>query len=753
MDLSADDRVEDTLLGDVTGPITALAGAPPRLRFVLEARPPAEARVLVTIDAAAAAGVLPGDRVRVTGRLRVPRGYRNPGGVDRAQIVRDQGGQLELVATSFTIATRAARWSPWRAAVAAQRRAVATVAARGGDPAGNAIVRGAVLGDRSAITPATDDAWRAAGIYHALSVSGMHLAVVAMLFFAALRRALAALPALALRVDPARIAALAAAPIAVGYTLLTGGQTATVRALVVGLAILAAAALRRRLTLLDALGLAALIILGERPSALVDPSLQLSFVAAATLCLVARRPATAELEVAPPRSPWRRAAAWATGWLGTAIRVSLWVTATTAPITAWHFHEVSIGGVVGNVIAAPLIELAVIPLGLLGLALGGPWEGGGGALLDVAIAIAGVVDDLARALASEVPVLEVPPPRAIEALAWAALCAAAWWLRSPHARRRAWVVGAVAAVVLAGSAVWTTTVAPRLRDELRITFLDVGQGDAAVIELPGGEVWLVDAAGLPIHAPEGMPAEALRRLQQSPGEAIARFLAARRIDRIDVAVISHPHPDHYLGLPAIAARVPIGEVWIARPAPGAPVGAGDAMPTFEATAAALVARGTRLRHAPLGAARRAGGAVLEVLGPRYDDGDGEAPVAAADPVRSVNDDSLVVAVTYAGRRVLFLGDVEEEGEALLVAQGGAAADVVKVAHHGSPTSSTEALIDATGARWAMISCGRVNRFGFPAADVVHRWQAAGATVLRTDRVGAITLTIDPAGALHVTTYD
>jgi competence protein ComEC len=643
---------------------------------------------------------------------------------------------------------------------------VARVAARGGDAEGNAIVRGAVLGDRSAIPEATDDAWRATGIYHALSVSGMHLAVVALLWFGLVRRALAALPPLALRIDPARLAALAAAPVAIAYTLVTGGQTATVRALVVVLAILAAAALRRRLAVLDALGVAAVVILAERPSALHDPSLQLSFTAAATLCLVARWPARPDaiagaLEVEAPVGWPRRAGRAAWRWAGAVARASLWITATTAPITAWHFHEVAPGGVVGNLVAAPVIELAVIPLGLLGVALGAVSDAAGGALIDVAVALAGLVDDVARALAPHLPVLEVPPPRAAEVLAWAALCAAVWLAPRRAWRRRAAVAGAAAAVVLVASATWSAAVAPRVRDELRVTFLDVGQGDAAVIELPGGEVWLVDAGGLPIHAPDGMPAAAVARLQRSPGEAVARFLAARRIDRIDVAVISHPHPDHYLGLAAVAAHVEIGEVWSARPAPDDPhVAGGDAaaymagaMPSFEATVAALAARGTRRVHPPLGEARRAGGAVLEVLAPRFDDGAGEAPVAAADPVRSVNDDSLVIAVRFAGRRVLLLGDVEEEGEARLIERGDAAADVVKVAHHGSPTSSSEALIAATGAAWAVISCGRANRFGFPADEVVHRWEASGARVLRTDRSGAVTVTVAPDGTVAVDTYD
>ena len=689
-----DDRGEDTIRGVVVGPMTSFGD---RDGFVVELAAPADARVLVS---APAEHVLPGDRVEVTGRLRAPRGFRNPGGVDRAQIVRSRGADLELSADAVVVVEPGAALTPWRRAARAHRAAVARVAARGGDPAGSGIVRAAVVGDRSAVLEETDAAWRAAGIYHALSVSGLHLAVVAMLLYGAVRRAWAAIPPLAMRFDPARAAVAAAVPAAIAYTFVTGGQTATVRALVAVLAILAGIALRRRLVVLDAVGLAALAILAHRPSSLFDPAFQLSFTAAVTLCLCARR----------------------AGWIRRTISASLWVTATTAPITAWHFHEVAIGGVAGNLVLAPLVELLVIPAGLAGLALGAL----GGPLIDLAVAAAGLVDAGARALARIVPVLEVAPPRLPEILGWFALLAGL----------RLWSRRGVA-LALAGVALAAASLAwPRGSDDLRVTFLDVGQGDAAVIETPAGETWLIDAGGLPGA-----------RRPHAPGDAIRRFLALRRIDRLDVVIVTHPHPDHYLGLLALAGHVEIGEVWLAHPPPGAPPPPRDLeLPSQDEVLAAL---GAPIVHPPLGVARTAGGATLEVLGPRYDDGTGALPYAAADPVRSVNDDSLVVAIGFAGRRVLFLGDVEREGEELLVAAGLAGADVVKVAHHGSATSSTAELIAATGARWAIVSCGRANRFGFPAADVAARWQAAGATLLRTDLDGAVTVTVTPGGSISI----
>jgi competence protein ComEC len=275
-----------------------------------------------------------------------------------------------------------------------------------------------------------------------------------------------------------------------------------------------------------------------------------------------------------------------------------------------------------------------------------------------------------------------------------------------------------------------------------VTFLDVGQGDAAVIETPDGETWLVDAGG----EPGGALARAIE-----PGAAVARFLATRGRDHLDVVVISHPHPDHYLGLLALADRVSIGTVMIAiDPAPDAPCAAPTGTPCFAAVLDRLRAAGARVVIPPLGTVRIAAGTRLDVVAPRYRPIDPPL-VAAGDPVRTVNDNSLVVAITYAGRRILFLGDVEAEAEHDLVTTGDARADIVKVAHHGSATSSTPELVAATGASLAVISCGRGNRFGFPRAITLERWTAAGARVVRTDTDGAITVTIDRSGAVSTTT--
>jgi competence protein ComEC len=285
---------------------------------------------------------------------------------------------------------------------------------------------------------------------------------------------------------------------------------------------------------------------------------------------------------------------------------------------------------------------------------------------------------------------------------------------------------------------------------LRVTFLDVGQGDAALVELPDGATWLVDAGG------NAMAADVAAA--SSTGRAVARVVEAYDHRRIDLAILSHPHPDHYLGFAALAATTPIDELYTAAETPGDPErgrklpASREALPGFATVEAALVAHGTHVGHPPLGVVRSEAGVELRVWGPRYEAVAGAGAIEATDPVLTVNDNSLVVELAYRGRTILFTGDVEAEGEQALVAAGIGHVDVVKVPHHGSPTSSTDALVGATRPRLAVISCGAGNHFHFPSPAVVARWQAAGTEVARTDLDGAITVTVDDDGELRVSRF-
>lgn len=674
-----DDRVLDRIEGVVGSPVIATrtgAGARVGDVWVWTAAEPrcvkeGERR---ECEAEAIEALAPGETIAVTGYLRSARGARGVAQPDGQRALEARGARAELTAVTIErIADEpGAIDRVWRAARELQRA--------GTERLDHPVLAGIVLGDRRGIPVELDARWRALGIYHVLSVSGLHLAVIAGLAFTLLRRLAAALSH---RVAAARVAGPPALAIALAYTLVTGAQVATLRALVAVAIVIVGLMLERPVRLLDAIGVAAIVLLATRPLDLFDPSFQLSFVAAIVLAIM---PSAAPVERTATRR--RRVARW----LGRGIATSAVISLATAPITAHHFHEVTIGGLLGNVLFAPLVELVALPLALFGVAI--DFE----PAIAVAKAIVATIDAACAACADYVPLGKIALASPIVATLLVALA-----LLVVTGRRRG-------LALVATCTLWSSAPETAELGALRVTFVDVGQGDAAIVETPTGEVWLIDAGG-----------DANARDPAAPGRAISRILRTRGIDRIALAVISHPHPDHYLGLAGI--DVPIDRLWAAR----------EDIPRGIFTFATAP---------PLGLAHHAGEVQLEVLAPRFE---GE-PIATVDPVRSVNDNSLVVAVRYRGRTLLFTGDLEAEGEAALVAPR---ADLVKVPHHGSPTSSTQALVDATRPAYAVISCGRGNRFGFPSLDVVARWTAAGADVLRTDRTGSITVTVNWAGAIEV----
>jgi competence protein ComEC len=258
--------------------------------------------------------------------------------------------------------------------------------------------------------------------------------------------------------------------------------------------------------------------------------------------------------------------------------------------------------------------------------------------------------------------------------------------------------------------------------------LDVGQGDAVLVDLPDGAAMLVDGGGM-----VGSPVD--------PGQAvIAPLLRARRRTALAAVVLSHPHPDHFSGLASATARVSVGAFW--DNGQGEREGAGS---TYAALLAAMRARGVPVvRPRAACGAHAVGGAVVEVLAPCPD----IAPFAGA------NDNSLVLRIRYGARSALLVGDAEQaEEERLLEAHAGQLrADFLKVGHHGSRTSSSPAFLAAVRPSDAAISCGVRNRFGHPHPRALEALSTA-ARVHRTDEVGSISWETDGSATRILTAAD
>jgi competence protein ComEC len=639
-----------------------------------------------------------GDRVEVVAQLAPAELFRNADLPDPTFAAARSAVALSGAALSTRIVRRS--WGLPALIDRARRCARAGIDATFA-PAAAPMARALVLGEND-LSDDDSAAFRASGLAHLLAVSGTHLVFAVLGVVHAVAFVLVRIQALSASRDVGRIAAALGALLAPLYADFAGGSGSAWRAAFMLTVALGARALGQRPVATRSFALSLAVGAALDPVVALDVSFMLSASATAgLLCL--GQPLTQRF--APPTSGQLRRAV-ATSVIAT---VSAMVPCT--PLLALLGGGLTLAGVVANVIAVPFGEVVSLPLCLVhaivppGLLSRGIADVASGALL--------VVRWLARASASvtwlSVP---VPPPTAAHFIVLGVSVLAAFCVPS---RRAAVAIGALLSLA---------TVEVRVRRSgsptgvLRMTVLDVGQGDAALVDLPDGKLMLVDGGGF-----VGSPVD--------PGlRVILPVLRARRRSRIDVAVLTHPHPDHFLGLATTLRSVDVGELWDT--GQGRAQGAG-------AQYASMLADLAR-RHNPVrgpdelcGPERVLGGAGVQVL----------APCPSFDPALGANDNSFVIRLRHGARTILLTGDAEGLEEARLLSLGGALhADVLKVAHHGSRTSSGSELLAAVRPHFATVSCGVRNRFGHPFPGTLLALEQAGARVLRTDLVGSIELVTD-----------
>jgi competence protein ComEC len=389
-----------------------------------------------------------------------------------------------------------------------------------------------------------------------------------------------------------------------------------------------------------------------------------------------------------------------------AVAVSALATLGAAPILAWHFGELSIIGLLANPIVVPLMGTGALGLGLTGMVLVPLVPAMSSAAFWLSGLCVWIAVEVARVL-SAWPFAAVPV--AWEPALTGSIAAAVATLPAPRARIR---VARAAAGALLGTALMA--VLSSSDPGLRVSFLDVGQGDAALVELGPKELrFLVDGGGL--------------ARGREPGERVLMPTLQRRgIARLDGGVVSHPEWDHFGGFETVTRAGKAAAIWRAEPRGGSP-----AWRRFEA---ALAERGVPVRVARPGRFLPIARSLGEV--------DVLHPTASFEPASS-NDASLVLRVRYGAASVLFTGDIEARAEAWLVTRGVAlGASVVKVPHHGSATSSGQAFVRAVHPALAVASLGRGNAFRFPASTVVERYRRGGSEWLSTDRTGEVIVESD-----------
>lgn len=543
--------------------------------------------------------------------------------------------------------------------------------------------------------------FRLSGLAHLLAVSGTHLILAVLAVGRLLRVLLARIAPLARRMDVGRISAVFCVGASWLYADFAGGGGSAYRAAAMLSVAMLARALGRRPVASRAFACSLVGGALVEPLAAHDLSFGLS-VAATTGLLIG-----GGLGV-PVGAWWRRALAVVVS----AARATTAANLACLPILLTINAELPLFGVFANLLAAPVGELAALPVCLAHSLLwwARPAEHGAAVVGSGALE---VVRAVAHSAADAGFVLQLPPPTAWQ-LATVAISALAVW-SSPRRRR---LIGLAGLLALGGFELDAMR-AGAPEGLLRVTALDVAQGDAILVDLPDGSGMLVDGGGL-----VGSPIDTGERV-------VLEVLRSRRRRHLDVVVLSHPHPDHYGGLLTVLARMPVRELWVSGLATAT-------RPESELSRAIRAARerGTRVRDARelCGAPHPFGAARIDVLG----------PCPTFDTAASANDNSLVLRVRLGRRAALLTGDAEAHQEAQILAANplAARADLLKVGHHGSRTSTTLPWLHAVRPSVAMISCGVRNRFGHPHAVTLESLLGSGVEVLRTDRGGATTWQTD-----------
>jgi competence protein ComEC len=547
------------------------------------------------------------------------------------------------------------------------------------------LVRALLIADRHQLSPEVRDRFAAAGLAHILAIAGLHVGIIALAIELALE--LAGVPRR--RANVATIAAV------IAYVAIIGAPVPAVRSATMLTALFSSRLGQRPTSRWAIVGLGAAQPVFD-PHVVLDAGYQLSVLGVLSMIsagMLARR-----LHV--HRLPWLAKEVVVT-LLGTSV-----ATVGSAAVVAWVFGRISVGAPLTNLAATPLIAFAQ-PMIFCGMLLA-PIPPLAALFADAAHPLLAMLNGVATTAAglswASLPVAPTPLATAIAGMMSAAVIVAC--------ASRDWQRAALVAIGAATALVWLP-LAPSRSGELEVHMIDVGQGDAFALRTPHAHWILIDAG----RAWRGGDA----------GRSTVIPYIGRRGGRLDVFVLSHPHTDHAGGAASVLHALH-PSVFIDAGFPGA-------ADSYRSTLDVARREHVRWLRAHPGDTLSIDGVALRLLAP-----DSAWTASLADP----NLASVIVQVRYGQVSLLFMGDAEEPEEAWLLARDSSAlrADVLKDAHHGSRTSSSESFLEAVQPRLALVSVGAGNSYGLPTPAIMRRLAAGGAQVLRTDRLGTIVARTD-----------
>ncbi len=682
-----------------------------------------------------------GQRLRFVAKLREPHNYGNPGSFDYRDYLEDQGIRALGSTKADSIDLLPGFSGSWLESMRSRihRRIIEKIHTLW-PPAQAGLMDAAVIGEDAFLNRSTRVDFQRSGTYHILVVSGMNVSILAFVVFWTLRRWRAS----------EVLASMLTILLAVAYAFLTDVGPPVWRATLMMACYLGTRVVYRHRSMLNALGAAALAIMILDPKSLLGASFQLTFLSVLILGALAipllertsqpyrhslRHLSTVELDpsLAPRLAQFRvelrmivrRLARFGNRHIaakllvsGCAVALALYEVLLVSALMqvglalpmAWYFHRATVVGLPANALALPLTEV-LMPTAVVALALSFvvPLIAKFPALV-AGLALDGITTTVSVLGGLRIADLRVPlPPLWLVLAAMLALVVSMILVR----RRLLLACVGITTVVVTALFIALFPAMPTVRrGVLEVTALDVGQGDSTLIVSPQGRTLLIDAGGIP----------GAGRSNFDVGEdVVSPYLWWRGLSRLDVAVVTHGHWDHVGGMQAVLANFRPRELW---------VGVNSPTPALAFLLAYAQAHQIFVRQLGAGDQIAYDGVGIRVL----------APIKQAE-ARRANDDCLAFKLVLGGNSLLMEGDAEKAIERQIVRED-PAAELLKVGHHGSATSTSQELLAAVQARVAVISVGRDNSYGHPRLEVLRRLDVSGVKVYRTDMDGLVTFLLD-----------